>query len=98
MVRETTARTAKLFQNGGSQAVRLPVEYRFEGDEVFIRRDESTGDVTLSERPLRSQTYWQDLFAELDALRKPDEWDDEYMADRPMNRPMQDRDVFGNEQ
>ncbi len=29
---------AKLFKNGQSQAVRLPKEFRFEGDEVFIRR------------------------------------------------------------
>jgi antitoxin VapB len=31
-------RTAKLFQNGQSQAVRLPKEFRFEGDEVLIQR------------------------------------------------------------
>jgi antitoxin VapB len=30
--------TAKLFVNGNSQAVRLPKEYRFRGDEVVIRR------------------------------------------------------------
>ncbi|HTW69241.1 MAG TPA: AbrB/MazE/SpoVT family DNA-binding domain-containing protein, partial [Acetobacteraceae bacterium] len=30
--------TAKLFMNGRSQAVRLPREFRFEGDEVRIRR------------------------------------------------------------
>jgi antitoxin VapB len=29
-----TYKTAKLFTNGGSQAVRLPAEFRFEGDEV----------------------------------------------------------------
>ena len=29
--------TAKLFVNGGSQAVRLPKEYRFEGDEVYVK-------------------------------------------------------------
>lgn len=40
--------TAKLFKNGRSQAVRLPVEFRFEGDEVLIRRDPETGDVILS--------------------------------------------------
>ena len=31
--------TAKLFRNGRSQAVRLPKEFRFEGDEVAIRRE-----------------------------------------------------------
>lgn len=39
------------FINGGSQAVRLPAELRFETDEVYIRRDERTGDVILSSKP-----------------------------------------------
>lgn len=30
--------TAKLFQHGGSQAVRLPKAFRFEGTEVVIER------------------------------------------------------------
>ena len=30
--------TAKLFENGRSQAVRLPKEYRFNGDEVIINK------------------------------------------------------------
>ena len=43
-------KTAKLFRNGRSQAVRLPAEFRFEGDEVLIRRDPVTGDVILTHR------------------------------------------------
>ncbi len=40
---------AKLFMHGGSQAVRLPKEFRFEGSEVHVRR---IGDeVVLSPRP-----------------------------------------------
>lgn len=35
-------KTAKLFRNGQSQAVRLPKEFRFEGDEVFIKRSGNT--------------------------------------------------------
>ncbi|HEX4198874.1 MAG TPA: AbrB/MazE/SpoVT family DNA-binding domain-containing protein [Caulobacteraceae bacterium] len=31
--------TAKLFQHGGSQAVRLPKAFRFEGAEVSVRRE-----------------------------------------------------------
>jgi antitoxin VapB len=42
---------AKIFNNGRSQAVRLPAAYRFEGKEVFIRHDPKTGDVILSRRP-----------------------------------------------
>ena len=53
------ARTAKLFRNGRSQAVRLPSEFRFEGTKVFIRRDPETGDVILSRRP----ESWQSFFA-----------------------------------
>lgn len=31
-------KSAKLFMNGRSQAVRLPREFRFEGDEVLVER------------------------------------------------------------
>lgn len=31
-------KSAKLFQNGRSQAVRLPEEFRFEGDVVFVKK------------------------------------------------------------
>ncbi len=34
-------RVAKLFMNGRSQAVRLPREFRFEGEEVFIKKTRS---------------------------------------------------------
>ena len=30
--------TAKIFQNGKSQAIRLPKEYRFEGTKVYVKR------------------------------------------------------------
>ena len=36
--------TAKLFENGRSQAVRLPKEYRFSGDEVAINK---FGDIVI---------------------------------------------------
>ena len=39
--------TAKLFRNGRSQAVRLPKEFRFEGDEVYVKRV-SGGVILLS--------------------------------------------------
>lgn len=34
----TKTGTAKVFRNGRSQAVRLPKEFRFEGDRVRVRR------------------------------------------------------------
>jgi antitoxin VapB len=59
-------KTAKLFSNGGSQAVRLPVEFRFPGDEVYVWRDERTGDVVISARP---PGRWSDFVALRDRLR-----------------------------
>lgn len=63
---ELSSRTAKLFKNGRSQAVRLPAEFRFEGSEVNIRRDEETGEVILS--PRRQRTGNWDRF--IDAVSK----------------------------
>jgi len=91
------AATARLFQNGGSQAVRLPAEFRFDGDEVYIFRDAATGDVVLSDRPRPSASYWRDLFEMLDSMKLDGENDDDYMAERPMNGPLQDRDVFAED-
>ncbi|MDX5444504.1 MAG: antitoxin [Zoogloeaceae bacterium] len=51
--------TAKLFITGRSQAVRLPKEFRFEGDEVFIKR---VGDAVV----LLPRHGWGTLFAALD--------------------------------
>jgi antitoxin VapB len=50
---------AKLFRNGRSQAVRLPREFRFSGDQVRVRR---VGAGIILE-PILSTTGW---FAELD--------------------------------
>ena len=38
-------KTAKVFKHGNSQAVRLPKEFRFDGDEVLVKR--SVGGVLL---------------------------------------------------
>jgi antitoxin VapB len=54
------ADTAKLFQNGRSQAVRLPKEFRFEGDRVRIRR---VAQGVLLEPLIPDTVRW---FAELD--------------------------------
>jgi antitoxin VapB len=51
---------AKLFASGGSQAVRLPAEFRFSGDQVYVRRDRRTGDVILSSRP---HSTWREFMA-----------------------------------
>ena len=43
------SRIAKLFQSGGSQAVRLPADCRLPGKEVFIRREGER--IILSPKP-----------------------------------------------
>lgn len=54
-------RTAKLFKNGESQAVRLPKEFRFEGTEVLIKR---VGDAVIL---LPAAKSWDTL---IDSLAK----------------------------
>ena len=66
-------KTAKLFKNGRSQAVRLPKEFRFQGDEVAIRRNPSTGEVVLSSKAELQAKSWEELFAAWDALGPPEE-------------------------
>ena len=79
------ARTAKLFRNGRSQAVRLPAEYRFEGSEVYVRRDPETGDVLLSRRP----ESWKDFFELVKTLDLPAD----FLAGRK-DAPPQKRKLF----
>lgn len=64
----TAPKTAKLFTTGGSQAVRLPAEFRFASDFVYVRRDERTGDVILSSRPRVSWAEFMALRNELGPL------------------------------
>jgi len=77
--------TAKLFMNGRSQAVRLPANYRFDCDEVYIRRDQKTGDVVISRKP----GSWEDFFEMMDNINVPDD----FMTERDNDLP-QERDVF----
>jgi antitoxin VapB len=55
---------AKIFQNGSSQAVRLPREFRFEGDQVRIRR---VAAGVLLEPILQNPTDWFDRLDELNS-------------------------------
>ncbi|MGA2130945.1 MAG: type II toxin-antitoxin system VapB family antitoxin [Bryobacteraceae bacterium] len=78
--------TAKLFRNGRSQAVRLPADCRFEGTEVYIRKDPATGDVILSRRP----DSWEGFFKLTAELGVPDD----FMSDR-QDPPPPKRELFG---
>jgi len=78
-------KTAKLFMNGRSQAIRLPVDFRFDCEQVYIRKDPKNGDIILSKRP----NSWDGFFALLETLDIPDD----FMQDRDKEHP-QERDLF----
>ena len=67
-------KTAKIFANGRSQAVRLPKEFRFEGNVVFIKR---VGEGVVL---IPYHEPWQSLFDSLN------QFSDDYMTER--NQPL----------
>jgi len=75
---------AKLFRNGRSQAVRLPAEFRFEGTEVFIRRDPRTGEVILSSRP----DSWDRFFELVKQGGVPEDFMTEPRDEEPQKREL----------
>ena len=81
-----TSRTAKIFTTGRSQAVRLPAEFRFEGSEVYVRRDPKTGDVILSRKP----DSWDGLLE----LHVRDEAPVDFMSPADRSLASQSRDPF----
>ncbi len=89
---EVEVKTAKLFRNGRSQAVRLPKEFRFEGTEVAIRRDPANGEVVLSQ-PVSRRSSQRAALHELFKLIDEAQFPDDFMADRD-NRPPRELDLF----
>lgn len=59
-------RTARVFMTNRSQAVRLPKDYQFSTDEVFIRKEGD--DVILSPRPKDWDAYLDDAPAASDTF------------------------------
>ena len=62
--------TARLFKNGQSQAVRLPKDFRFKGEKVFIKR---VGNAVVL---IPYQDSWETLFESLD------QFSDDFMDER----------------
>ncbi len=75
-------KTAKIFQNGQSQAVRLPKEFRFEGEEVFIKKSGNT--VVL----IPANQSWDALAQSLN------KFSDDYMQDRNQPQQQSREDLF----
>jgi antitoxin VapB len=72
-------KTTKRFQNGNSQAVRLPKEFRFGGDRVYIKR---VGDAVVL---LPFPTTWKPLLESLSMFSA------EFMSER-IQPPLQTRE------
>jgi len=75
--------TAKVFQNGRSQAIRIPKDFRVDTREVYI---EKVGD-TLLIRP-KPQSKWGEFFALLDQTDTSD-----FLSDR-LQPPLDQREFF----
>ena len=81
--------TTRVFNNGNSQAVRIPAEFRLDTDRVAISRNES-GDLII--HPLRPERG----AALLEALRAVGEADEAFVAalesEQSSSQPMQERE------
>jgi antitoxin VapB len=75
-------KTATLFKNGQSQAVRLPKEFRFEGDRVLIKQ---LGNGVLL---LPMKHSWDSLFDSLD------KFSDDFMETREQPADQAREDLF----
>jgi len=69
--------TAKLFKNGSSQAVRLPKEFKFQGDEVYLKK---IGKLVVL---IPKNDPWDSLIHSLD------DFSDDFMRER--NQPDLDK-------
>ena len=74
--------TAKLFENGRSQAVRLPKEYRFNGDEVAINK---VGDIVIL---MPKENKWSAFLNSLELIS------DDFMSDGREQPAVQEREAL----
>lgn len=76
-------KTAKLFKNGQSQAVRLPKEFRFEGDHVFIKKE---GNVVLL---IPEKKTWDTLIGSIE------KFSDDFMSERTQPETQKREELLG---
>ena len=75
-------KTAKLFKNGQSQAVRLPKEFRCSGRHVFIKKIDNIIALIPADNP------WQSFFYGIDKFSK------DFMVDRKQPQQQIREDIF----
>ena len=74
--------TAKIFTNGGSQAVRLPKTCRFSEEEVLVNH---IGNIVIL---LPKNDRWSSLLASLDMFT------DDFLSEHIENLPLEEREQF----
>ena len=85
--------TAKVFTNGHSQAIRLPKAFRVDVDEMWIARNEVTGEITL--KPKDTETLRQRRLDALMAAIAENPLPDNFLSDssrqnNPPKNPFED--------
>lgn len=85
-------RTASLFRNGRNQAVRLPVDFEFDADRVYIHREEN-GDLVLSAHSKREKS-WNQLLALLGNHELESNEFDDFLSPKERNQDVVTRDPF----
>ncbi|MBC8256610.1 MAG: antitoxin [Candidatus Marinimicrobia bacterium] len=73
---------AKLFMNGKSQAVRLPKEFRFKGDDVYIRK---LGNIVMIYPKEDHWTFFEDSL---------NQFSNDFMSERNQPENQNRKDVF----
>lgn len=76
--------TAKIFENGRSQAVRLPKEYRFDETEVRVHK---IGEVVMI-MPKKKAAEWSGLLNSLELFS------DDFMSDGRSEETLSERESF----
>jgi antitoxin VapB len=71
--------TAKVFTNGHSQAIRLPKAFRVNVDEMWIARNEVTGEITL--KPKDTETLRKRRLDALMAAIAENPLPDDFLSD-----------------
>lgn len=74
--------TAKIFTNGGSQAVRLPKNYRFDTDEVMVNR---VGNVVML---IPKDDRWQSVLESLNMFT------DDFLKEKIESLPLEEREAI----
>ena len=75
-------KTVKLLKNGQSRAVRLPKEFRFEGEHVFVKKE---GNIVLL---IPEKKTWDTL------VRSLEKFSDDFMSERTQPETQKRKEMF----